>query len=1035
MSSLRTFRLLAASALVASVCSSKAADFKFGAHTLTVPDGFEIELVAGPPQVERPVSADFDERGNLYVTDSSGSNDKVQQQLEEKPHRVLRLQDTTGNGKFDQVTVFADHLMFPEGAMWRDGSLYVSGAPSIWKFTATDKAVAREEWFQGKTLTGCANDLHGPYAGPDGWIYWCKGAFAKQTYERPGKPPFVTRAAHIFRCRADGSGIEPVMTGGMDNPVGVAFTATGERILSGTFFQNPEGGKRDGLIHAIYGGVYGKVNDVLDNHPRTGELMPIMTHLGPAAPCGMAVYRSEIFGTQYQDNLFTCCFNLRKVVRSVLVPDGATFKTVESDFVTSDDPDFHPTCVLEDADGSLVVLNTGGWYKICCPTSQLAKPDVLGAIYRIRRQGAPKVNDPRGLAIKWTSLSPNALVQYLADPRPAVRDRAIDQLAKRGNPAVSPLSRALRKKVVSPEARRNAAWALTRIDTPSARKAVRIALADQDNSVRHVAALSCSLWRDAGAFEPLVHLLANEDAQVRRSAAEALGRIGNKNAVGPILNAAGQVGSDRILEHSLIYALMEIGDRDATALGLKSENARTHRAALIALDQMPDGKLDVKNVAPLLVSQDSILKTTANWIVGHHPDWAGALADFLRTQLALTDLGGAEAASLENQLASFASDKSIQELVAQTLATGPKPSQKIVLHAMAGANLKPLPASWTHQLAQSLQITDAELLAESITTARAVGVTKASAMELNQALLRIGTNENFDAATRLSALAAAAPLEKPSPENFDFLVKNIDASKPWAIRNNAALVLSRAALDRAQLLQLAAALRDVGPMELMKLLNAFDASADDAVRLAVVEGLMSAKSVRSLRADQLEPKFTKYSGPARAKADELLKMLSADAAKQKEHLDQLLAQLPPGDVRRGQAIFNGPKAACSTCHAIGYLGGHVGPDLTSIGTIRTQRDLLESIVYPSASFVRSFEPMIVTTKSGEDYTGILRKDAADEVVLVSGPQTEVRIPRSEMVEMRQGTLSIMPQGFDELLTKQELADLLAFLKNTKWGAK
>ena len=48
------------------------------------------------------------------------------------------------------------------------------------------------------------------------------------------------------------------MTGGMDNPVDVVFTPGGERIFTTTFFQHPGGGQRDGLIHAIYGGVYGK---------------------------------------------------------------------------------------------------------------------------------------------------------------------------------------------------------------------------------------------------------------------------------------------------------------------------------------------------------------------------------------------------------------------------------------------------------------------------------------------------------------------------------------------------------------------------------------------------------------------------------------------------------------------------------------------------------------------------------------------------------------------------------------------------------
>ena len=177
------------------------AEIPLNGHNFTVPDGFEVEQVAGQPLVDRPVSADFDEQGRLYVTDSSGSNEAVKVQREKRPHRIRRLEDVDGDGRFDKSTLFADRLMFPEGALWFDGSLYVAAPPEIWKFTdADDDGVAeqREVWFDGVTLTGCANDLHGPYLGLDGWIYWCKGAFAEQTYDVAHGGDWTTRAAHIF---------------------------------------------------------------------------------------------------------------------------------------------------------------------------------------------------------------------------------------------------------------------------------------------------------------------------------------------------------------------------------------------------------------------------------------------------------------------------------------------------------------------------------------------------------------------------------------------------------------------------------------------------------------------------------------------------------------------------------------------------------------------------------------------------------------------------------------------------------------------
>ncbi len=1017
---------------------AQAATFKFGARTITVPDGFEVELIAETPLVDRPISADFDDQGRLYVTDSSGSNEKPDIQLQKKPHRIVRLESTAGDGKFDKSIVFADKMMFPEGAMWREGSLYVAAPPSIWKLTdSNDDGIAdqREEWMLGKTLTGCANDLHGPYAGPDGWIYWCKGAFAQQTYERPGKDPFVTRAAHIFRSRPDGSGMEPVMTGGMDNPVGIAFTETGERICCSTFLQNPGGGKRDGLIHAVYGGVYGKVNDVVDDHPQTGDLLPVLTHLGPAAPCCVIRYDTTVFGWDYENNLFTCCFNLHKVLRQVLVPEGASFKTVDSDFITSDDTDFHPTAVLEDADGSLIVLDTGGWYKLCCPTSQLAKPDVLGVIYRVRKTGVPKIEDPRGVNIAWSEKSADDLAKLLGDKRPFVRKRAIRQLARQGDAAVAALTTSLHSSD-SPESRRNAIWALTRIDSAEARRSVRGALDDKDNTVRHVAAQSVSLWRDGEAESQLLTLLEDKDDQLRRIAAEALGRIGNSEAVPYLLNAVANIGDGgRMLEHSLIFALMEIADPKATAEGLANDNPHVHRAALIALDQMPKNHLAVNTITPLLLSPDPILRETANWIATRHADWGSGLAGFFKERLAMATLPAQETTDLQNQFASMSSDASIQALIGDTLAdaSAPQGSRLVALRVTAQADVEPAPDSWVRGTVTALQSSNPEVLRTAATTARRLQLPKTGSPELFQALLKIGESTATDSDIRLEALVSAGKLENVSTTLFNFLSDNVNPGKPWAVRNNAAIVLSKSKLDRTQLLQLADTLRIAGPMELGKLITPFAVADEEAVGMKLVENLKTAKAHSSLRVEALQPIISKYPESVQHEAAGLFAMLNADAGKQKEHLDQLLAELPKGDIRHGQAIFNNPKAACSTCHEIGYLGGHVGPDLTAVGTVRTERDLLESIVYPSASFVRSFEPMVVLTKDGEQYNGIVRKDTAEEVVLVTGAQTEAHVPRSDIQEMHQGTVSVMPQGLADQLSKQELADLLAFLKNTKWG--
>lgn len=969
---------------LAAFIQTRAAEFRIGPHTFTVPDGFEVEQVAGADLVLRPVSASFDDRGRLYVTDSSGSNKPPPEQLKNPDHRVLRLEDTDGDGRFDRSTVFADKVMFPQGCLWHDGSVYVAGPPSIWKFTDTDGdgvADRREEWFKGGSLTGCANDIHGPHLGPEGFLYWTKGAFAEQTHTLGNGRVLRDKAAHIYRARPDGSGLDVVMTGGMDNPVEVAFLPDGEAVFTSTFIDFSQPGFRDGIAHAAYGAVFGKENDVLNDRQvkRAGPALAHPFHqAGPSAECGLMRYEGTAFGPEYRDNLFATAFNLRKVTRHVLRPEGATYASTDRDFLVGDHPDFRPTDVLEDADGSLLVVDTGGWYKLCCPSSQLAKADVLGAIYRVSKRGAKRLP-------------------------PFERGAAYARLAQ--PPALSPNSEVVRIKRAMWDGRPD----------------------ENDRWLR---------W-----FNDHLGSKRNESSpQVLRALAEHCGRARFQAAIPALFQAIQETPlSDPTLETALIRALIDIADVPLTRTRLSSTPfPRQQRAALIALDQMDGGDLTPPEVVPFLNARDERLREAANWVLRQHPGWGADLAGWFREQLVANQADEPVLQSLHSQFDILTRAEAGQRLLA-SVVTGDafaSSSRVAALRTIGNAGLRPPPREWTTAIREVVTVSprpspEGPVMMAALEAARTVSTDS----DVRAALAALAEDDRQDATVRLAALAALPSGTRVSDAQFALLRGRLQPDVPPVERSRAADSIARLQLSEVQLERLADTLTTAGPIEIAKLLTAFDGSSDAAVGLALVRSLKESPSARALTPGQISPHLVKFPEVVRTEARDFLASLDAAAAGQSAHLDALLAELKSlrGDIRRGQAVFNSPRTACLTCHQIGYLGGTLGPDLTRIGQIRTERDLLEAVLYPSASFVRSYEPVIVARKDGEEFSGLVKKDDAREIILATGPGVEQRIARDDVVAMKPGAVSVMPAGLDQQLSKQELADLLAFLKGTQWG--
>jgi putative heme-binding domain-containing protein len=817
----------------------------------------------------------------------------------------------------------------------------------------------------------------------------------------------------------------------MDNPVDVIFTPGGERIFTTTFLQRPAAGNRDGLIHAVYGGVYGKDNDVIyePGHRWTSPgLMPVLTHLGPAAPCGLHRLESAEFGPEYNDNVFACQFNLRKVSRHVLKPSGSTFVTEDHDLVVSDNTDFHPTDVIEDADGSLLVVDTGGWYKLCCPSSQLVKADVLGAIYRIRKTGSHAVVDARGRMIGWKTLAATDLAGLLADPRPAVRRQAIERLAALGPDAASALTPILTNRQSSPIASRAAISAACRIDSNLARRLIHEVMQHDDETVVQAAILAASTNRERAAVAQLTRLLKSSSLHNRRAAAEGLGRIGK--AESPLLiEALADPKVDRILEHSLTFALMELQDREALENALSHSNPRVRRCVLMALDQT-GADLKPQLVLDCLQDSDAALRDVARWIALRHPQWDAELSAYLYERMRTSELTDAERAALVELLAKLAKGPAVQKVLAESAAADDRTVSSIALAAMAASGEKELPSAWAASLLAHL-VANSPQVAAALAVVRAVPPAKADAEKVSAALAKVAESD-APAEVRLTALAATSGgLKAVSPLQLELLLSHIHRDQPANLRSLAADSLSRSTLTPGQLQQLAAGLSAAAPLELDRLLSPFAQSLDEAAGKALLVALRAPELRAALTVDAVRQRLAKYPPAVQDEAEQLYAQLDAEFAQQRSRLEETLAALPTGDIRRGQAVFNSTKTSCRACHTIGYVGGKNGPDLTRIGQIRQPRDLLESILFPSSSFVRSYEPMAIRTLDGQVHNGIVKSDTPTEIVLTVAADKEVRIARDEIEVAQPGKVSIMPAGLDKQLTLQELADLVEFLKNCR----
>jgi putative membrane-bound dehydrogenase-like protein len=965
-------------------------------------EGFTIEKAAGD-EVAFPMFGALDDQGRLYVTESSGGDLYLELQKLVRKCRIRRLEDADGDGRYETSRIFAEGLVPSMGLVWRDGKLYVADPPDLVTLEDTDgdgKADRRTV-----VLTGFGHQdngsLHGLIFGPDGLLYMTLGLPDGYKLKRRDGSPLEGRSGALLRCRPDGSDPE-VLSRGFCNLVELDFTASGEMFGTVNWFQLPTGGVRDAIVHLVDGALFPYDKDVGTPQPVTGEPMPPVARFPAVALSGIAVYRGAQFPAAMKGNLFTAQHNSRKIGRHVPIPEGSTWRTHNLDFVTGDDPDFHPSDVLEDADGSLIVIDTGGWYIHHCPSGQLSGRPAMGGIYRVRASGAAPVQDPRGLRIDWKG----PLDRLLTDPRPAVQDRAIREAISRGE-AVPPASPA-------------AIWVDARLPGEGPSRALREALAGE------LAATACralAFRADRDAAEALARLLETGTPPVRRAAAEALARCGGPDQL-PAIWRALEGDVDRFLEHALVLAAHRIADAAALRKAFGHDHPRVQKAAMLLLSQppIPAGSLQPEDVVARVAVPDAELRQASLKLLQQRPGWGSHAAGLLRSWLSKGRLEDEEKEGVRGTILAFQGDAAVQESVTAAIGSAALSIRVLLLETLARTSLKQVPRAWSEVLARSVQSTEPPARLQAVRTA---GMLRLSG--LDDAFARIAEGASEPADLRLEALRAlVARRPRLAPPAVDFLLAELESSTSPVSRIAAAEVLRRSHLTDAQLVRALKAVREdtlVSPGTLVPALRESTGPEAGAALLAELEAALR----KGWRPQEAELEAVLARLPAEVSAKRVRELLKEPPGEVRAKLAEYEPLLKGGDPARGRAVFLGHTAACASCHRMGDMGGAVGPDLTKIGAIRSGRDLLESILVPSSTFAQGYESYKIGTEDGNILSGLIARQSADAVVLKDASGAETQVRRDQIRRMERASVSIMPEGLERKLSREEFRDLIAFL--------
>ncbi len=736
-------------------------------------------------------------------------------------------------------------------------------------------------------------------------------------------------------------------------------------------------------------------------------------------------------------------FNLQKVAAHRLIADGATYRTEDLDLLVADRVDFHPTDILEDATGGLLVVDTGGWYDLCCPTSRVDQRVAGGGIYRISHiagTASSQLDEPR-VQIDWQATTLGPCLRLLQDPRPWIKRAALMHLATFGDSAVAPLARLVNgEQQLDLGQRLDALWALSWIGTDRALQVIageakRISelqspVTSEAVSLGQAACHIMALHRCGEASEALRNLAQSPVPSIARTAIEALGRIGSpansaergeNQSVNTMMSVVEQNSRpsrefDRALEHAILYALIELEDAKALANYLDSRLPDQQRLAMLALEQLGSSEyLKIDWLFKAAQSQNEALRAAAITIVAAHSGWAAESTP--RIARCWSRQTERDDELVYQVVRAWRSEQEVEQLVGSWLSDlEPGDSSQRVQKLLACWSHESPPQAWMEHLAKWIVDRPQDIAS----TLASLDLRKPACRPVVESVLMSLENCHDLELGRLwlSILPARESIRNA------WLVEQLVQAADYSL-------LTKVQITPAQAAAIFSKLPGLNSQQLLLAIETLASVQAEELDAQVLELLPTLPTARTLPEDTLSNLYRNSQPAVRKKAVEVSRLLVKSSPDIEASVQSMLAELEGGDPVRGLEVFRGQKANCSACHQMGYVGGAVGPELTRIGRTRTRSALLESLLFPSARIEQSYGPTKVLTRDGQILNGLVRFENTSIVSLQLAADRVVSIPREDIERLEPSEVSIMPNGLQNVLTRQELADILALLESAR----